>query len=128
MNYEQDGITDTENSSEVFYPLEDIVNEEQLDILFALGFEEGELEYFFNNEGINASYNELINRYLEINYDFFDTLDEAINADYNIDNSNMTKHDLAQATLDSFNPEIGGKKTTNKRKQIRNRRTTNKKK
>lgn len=112
-------------------------------ILKDLGFEEGELEMFF--DVTNISNQQLINRYLNIAreppYNLnWRTQQQAINANYNLgvfgrNRVEYTKHDIASDTLNSFYEEDNGlaqgirkkKRKTGKNKRRTNKRRTNKK-
>ena len=106
------------------------------ELLQALGFEEGELEMFFDSN--LGSRNDLITRYLQIArsapYNLqWQTSDDASNADYMLgvfknNGVEYTKHDIVEDVFDSFyHPEQqqGGRKKKSKRST---KKRTNKKK
>ena len=116
-------------------------------ILSSLGFEEGELEMFFDMSDGIVDENELIQKYLEIAqgnpYNLnWRTLQVAANANYDTgvrkpNGTTYTKHDIANDTLNSFYDIITGRggrrfKKSNKRrtrknkKSIKSRRTNGK--
>ena len=98
------------------------------DLLPGLGFEEGELEMFFDMNQV--SQNELVERYLQIArsapYNLnWQTGDDACIAEYMLgvlknNGVEYTKHDIVQDVFDSYyHPEQGGrKKKSNYRKSI----------
>jgi len=89
----------------------------QQDRLQALGFEEGELEMFF--EMTNVTEDQLVHRYLEIaqNQPYnlnWGTETRAINANYMLgvfkrNGVEYTKHDIVEDTLSSFYHEAEGR-------------------
>jgi hypothetical protein len=105
-------------------------------LLQALGFEEGELEMFFDSN--LGSRDDLITRYLQISrsapYNLqWQTSDNASNADYMLgvfknNGSEYTKHDIVEDVFDSFyhpqQQQAGRKKKTRRSTKKR----TNKKK
>jgi hypothetical protein len=103
-----------------------VYNQERLQ---ALGFEEGELEMFF--EMRNYTEDQLINRYLEIAqgnpYNLnWESENDAINAPYMLGvfkphGTEYTKHDIAEDTL-SFFYETGGQKKNNKTRKGKTRK------
>ena len=104
------------------------------DLLSGLGFEEGELEMFF--EMNHVSENVLVDRYLQIAraapYNLnWQTGHDACVADYMLgvlknNGIEYTKHDIVQDVFNSFyHPEQGGRKKKSKRST---KKRTNKKK
>ena len=104
------------------------------DLLTGLGFEEGELEMFFDMNQVSE--NELVEKYLQIAraapYNLnWQTGDEACVAAYMlgvIKNNGVeyTKHDIVEDVFDSFyHPVQGGRKKKSKRST---KKRTNKKK
>lgn len=107
------------------------------ELLQALGFEEGELEMFFDSN--LGSRNDLITRYLQIArsapYNLqWQTIDDASNADYMLgvrknNGIEYTKHDIVEDVFDFFyHPTSGGRKrktrrSTKKRKNKKKRNT-----
>ena len=114
-----------------YNPLENSTNDmyeedhNQIDnLLQALGFEEGELEMFFDSNLGNRD--DLITRYLEIArsapYNLqWQTSDDASNADYMLgvlknNGVEYTKHDIVKDVFDSFSgQQQGGRKKKSKR-------------
>jgi hypothetical protein len=82
--------------------VENAIPQSDLDKLLGLGFEDGELEMLFSEFGNKT--NELIDKYLEISKEYpgYETLDEAINSEYTIPNTDLTKHDIAEQVLSSY--------------------------
>lgn len=108
-------------------------------ILSRLGFEEGELEMFFDMTQGNISENQLIDKYLEIAqsepYNLnWDNTQIAIDSDYDTgiqkpNGTHYTKHDIANDVLNSFYQRQGGKKRKtrkSRRKSRKSRRKTRK--
>jgi hypothetical protein len=108
-------------------------------ILSRLGFEEGELEMFFDMTQGNISENQLIDKYLEIAqsepYNLnWDHRQIALDSDYDTgvqkpNGANYTKHDIANDVLNSFYQRQGGKKRKtrkSRRKSRKSRRKTRK--
>ena len=104
------------------------------DLLSGLGFEEGELEMFF--EMNQASENDIVDRYLQIAraapYNLnWQTSHDACVAEYMLgvlknNGVEYTKHNIVQDVFDSFyHPEQGGRKKKSKRST---KKRTNKKK
>ena len=104
--------------------------------LLNLGFEEEELEMFF--ETYNVDNNEIIDKYLEVAssppYNLsWNTTEDAENADYETNvlkpnGTNYTKHDIANDVLSYFSDNMqGGKKRKNKSKKTNKRKYKNKK-
>ena len=107
------------------------------DILTSLGFDEGELEMFFQDHS-DISKDALVRKYLEIAQEepYLRNWDDeitAINAPFNIgifkpNGIEYTKRDIAQHTLYSFNDSAEGgrakriRKKTFKRKHLTNKR------
>lgn len=102
------------------------------DILISLGFEEGELEMFFDMAEGLVTEQELVDRYLEIartepfNQNWQD-VNEAIDANYELNTIKpngiaYTKHDIVKDTLESFYGDITGGKHRKKRKHRRSRK------
>ena len=103
------------------------------DLLPGLGFEEGELEMFFDSN--LGSRDDLVTRYLQIArsapYNLqWQTSDDASNADYMLgvfknNGVEYTKHDIVQDVFDSFSEQQqGGRKKKSKRstKKRRNKK------
>jgi hypothetical protein len=115
---------------------------EQMDIenpLQDLGFEDGELEMFFNDNP-DVSSEQLIQRYLEIskeepfNLDW-ESVENAILASYMTgvfkpNGTQYTKHDIAKVVLESFDDiqEGGYKKRQRKIRKTKRRKTKKSKK
>ncbi len=75
-----------------------VTNNDDFSGLEALGFEEGELEMFFAmNPSITPQ--QLIQKYMEIAAPYFNSVEEAVNADYTLPGTNKTKHDLAKEAM-----------------------------
>jgi hypothetical protein len=101
-------------------------------ILSRLGFEEGELEMFFEMTQGNVSENQLLDKYLEIAqsepYNLnWDNTQIAMDSDYDTgiqkpNGTNYTKHDIANDVLNSFYEIRQGGKKRKTRKSRRNRR------
>jgi len=98
-------------------------DDEEIDVLNELGFEEDELEMFFEerpNGDQNELEDELINKYLEIarqppfNMNW-QTLDDAIDAEYLFysNGREYSKHDIVNDVFASYSN--GGKRRKNKR-------------
>jgi hypothetical protein len=108
------------------------------DLLQALGFEEGELEMFFDSN--LGGENDLVTRYLQIAraapYNLqWQTSDDASNADYMLgvlknNGVEYTKHDIVEDVFDSFyHPEQQVQQGGRKKKSRRvTKKRTNKKK
>lgn len=104
----------------------DIVPNNQ-DILSGLGFEEGELEMFFDIADGVADSDRLIQKYLDIArgspYNLnWGTAEIAASADYDTgirkpNGTPYTKHDIANDTLNSFYGEISGRGGRRSKKQ-----------
>jgi NDP-sugar pyrophosphorylase family protein len=100
-------------------------------ILSSLGFEEGELEMFFDVSDGVVNENELIQKYLEIAQDNpynlnWGTVQVAVSANYDTgvrkpNGTTYTKHDIANDTLNSFYDVIshGGRSKKNKKRKTR---------
>ena len=73
-----------------------MVNEQSR--LGALGFEDGELEMFFEMNP-TVTEDDLIRKYLEVASSYFSNIQQAIDAPYQIPETNLTKHDLAKKTM-----------------------------
>lgn len=73
-----------------------MVNEQSR--LEALGFEEGELEMFYEMNP-TVTEDDLIRKYLEVASSYFSNIQQAIDAPYQIPETNLTKHDLAKKTM-----------------------------
>jgi hypothetical protein len=108
----------------------------QQDRLQALGFEEGELEMFF--EMTNVTEDQLVHRYLEIaqNQPYnlnWGTETRAINANYMLgvfkrNGVEYTKHDIVEDTLSSFYEEAEGRAQGIRKKKLATKKhRTNKK-
>ena len=107
-------------------------------ILSNLGFEEGELEMFFDTTDGMVDENELVQKYLEIAqaepYNLnWDNAQIAANAEYDtgvtkLNGTTYTKHDIANDTLNSYYDEMSGgsrrrTKKNNKRKTRKNKKS-----
>jgi hypothetical protein len=109
---------------------------DNISILSRLGFEEGELEMFFDTTQGNISENQLIDKYLEIAqsdpYNLnWDNTQIAMDSDYDIgiqksNGTNYTKHDIVNDALNSFYERQGGKRRKSRRKSRKIRRKTRK--
>lgn len=111
----------TVNEEMEFEPENNLINPNDANtnnILSALGFEEGELEMFFDiSEGV-VDNNQLVQKYLEIAqaepYNLnWDSEEIAANADYDTgvlkpNGTTYTKHDIANDTLNSFYEIMSG--------------------
>lgn len=127
-NYNTSNIV---NSTDDMYPLHDNQNN---DLLESLGFEEGELEMFFDSN--LGGENDLVSRYLQIAHSApynlnWQTSDDASNADYMLgvfknNGVEYTKHDIVEDVFDSFyHPQQAGRKKKTRRST---KKRTNKKK
>lgn len=102
------------------------------DILSSLGFEEGELEMFFDTANGLVSEEQLMERYLEIARDepfnqTWQNIDDAVDASYELNaiKSNgipYTKHDIVNDTLDTFYEDMSGGKRRKNRKQRKSKK------
>lgn len=112
--------------------IEPEIQGENNDILASLGFEEGELEMFFDMAPNIVTEEQLIDRYLEIARiepfnQAWQNENDAINADYelNVTKPNgvaYTKHDIANDVLNSFYDEISGGRHRKGRKQRKSKK------
>lgn len=101
-------------------------------ILASLGFEEGELDMFFDMADGLVSEEQLMERYLEIARDepfnqTWQNLNDAVDANYELNaiKSNgipYTKHDIVNDTMDSFYGDITGGKRRKNRKQRKSKK------
>lgn len=106
-------------------------------ILSRLGFEEGELEMFFEMTQGNVNENQLIDKYLEIAqsepYNLnWDQTQIAMDSDYDTgvqkpNGTHFTKHDIANDVLNSFYEMREGGKRRKSRKSRRKTRKTRRK-
>lgn len=110
--------------------------EGEIQILTDLGFEEEEIEILSEMEGIGL--NEIMEKYMAVaNSAPFNmnwtTEDDAINAPYNLNGSQYTKHDIAKDVFNSyFQDQSAGKKRrktqTRRKHKKKNRKKTRKNK
>ena len=106
-------------------------------ILSNLGFEEGELEMFFDMSDGIIDQNELIHKYLEIAqgnpYNLnWATAEIAASSNYDTgvrkpNGTTYTKHDIANDTLNSFYHELSSRGGRRSRKNKKNKTRRNKK-
>ncbi len=105
-------------------------------LLNSLGFEEDELEMFF--ETFNISENELIEKYMEIAnsapYNLnWNNVEDAVNSNYDIDvqkpnGTSYTKHDIVNDVMSYFSEnQQGGKRLKNKKHSKSKKRKQTKK-
>ena len=113
-----------------------------MDTLAELGFEEGELDMFFETMGNSIDGNELLNMYLDIAREHpynqtWQNVNDAVTAQYELDITKpngrpYTKHDIVEDTLNYYYDNATGgkrrkiKKTRRKYRKIN--RNTNRKK
>lgn len=121
------------------YNDDDDDDDEEIDVLNELGFEEDELEMFFEerpNGDQDELETELINKYFEIARQppfnrSWRTLDDAIDAEYLFisNNREYSKHDIVNDVFASYSESNGGKRKKNKksRKSKKQRKSKSKK-
>jgi hypothetical protein len=117
---------------------DNLIPDNNQSILSDLGFEEGELEMFFDTTDGMINENELVQKYLEIAqaepYNLnWDTAQIAASAAYDTgirkpNGTTYTKHDIANDVLNSYYDEMSGgrrrqTKKTNKRRTRKNKKS-----
>ena len=125
------------NEDEMELQPDNVIPENNQSILSNLGFEEGELEMFFDMSDGIIDQNELIQKYLEIAqgnpYNLnWGTVEIAASADYDTgvrkpNGTTYTKHDIANDTLNSFYNIISGRGGKYHKKHKKRRTRKNKK-
>lgn len=108
--------------------------EGEIQILMDLGFEEEEIEIL---SGENIGLDEIMEKYMAVANSApfnmnWSTEDDAINAEYNLNGSQYTKHDIAKDVFNSYfeNQEMSAgkrRKKTQKRRKIRKTKKNSKK-
>lgn len=105
-----------------------------IEMLQELGFEDGELDMFFETTANTIGENELIDRYLEIAREqpynqTWQNVNDALTADYELNTSKpngrpYTKHDIVEDTLNSYYDNAAGGKRRKLKKSRRKYRKT----
>jgi hypothetical protein len=141
-NFQQNSNTNSDNAFEPYHNQDTHnVQIQNQDILESLGFEEGELEMFFDMVPGMISEDELINKYLELarSEPFnkpWQNVTDARNADYSLNvfkqnGVEYTKHDIAKDTMNYFYDDMNGgklrsRKNRKQRKSKKQRKTRSK--